>query len=52
MDTNDMTFQEVFDTEAEAIAFTEGIDITGSANVIWEPPFMEGDQWVVELRCF
>ena len=50
---DDVTREE-FDTEDEAVAFTEGIDtavtLLDSDFLIYEPPYLEGDTWVVEVR--
>jgi hypothetical protein len=45
-------YREEFDTEAEAIAFTEGIDFMDSDHVSYESPFEENDKWVVEVKKF
>lgn len=46
------TTREEFDTEAEAIAFTEGLDYADNDHISWEPAFIENDKWVVEVRQF
>lgn len=46
------TTREEFDTEGEAIAFTEGLDYADNDHISWEPPFIENDKWVVEVRQF
>jgi hypothetical protein len=45
---------EVFDTEGEAIAFTEGLDcaqnMLDSDHLTWDEPVVEADRWVVRVR--
>lgn len=45
-------YREEFDTEAEAIAFTEGVDFVDSDHVSYEAPYEENDKWVVEVKKF
>lgn len=52
MASDEQVHREEFDTEAEAIAFTEGIDFVDSDHVSYEPHFAEGDKWIVEVRKF
>ena len=41
-----------FSTEAEAIAFIEGLEYVDNDHVSAEPPYEENDRWVVEIREF
>jgi len=52
MATDSQVYREEFDTEAEAIAFTEGIDFFDSEHVSYEAPYEENDKWVVEVTKF
>ena len=45
-------YREEFDTEAEAIAFTEGIDFMDSEHVFYEAPYEENDKWLVIIFEF
>jgi hypothetical protein len=50
---NDSTFEEnLFDTEGEANAFTEGLDYYDNDHLSYESPYLRGDKWVVEVRTF
>lgn len=53
MAKDDVTREE-FDTEGEAVAFTEGLDtavtLLDSDHLVYEPPYIEGDKWIVEVR--
>ena len=53
MAKDDVTREE-FDTEGEAGAFTEGLDtavtLLDSDHLVYEPPYIEGDKWIVEVR--
>jgi len=46
--------REDFDTEGEAIAYTEGLDtavtLLNTDHLFYEPPYLEGDRWIVEVR--
>jgi len=48
----DGTILEVFDTEAEAIAFTEGLEYADNDHISFEPPYEQAEKWVVEVREF
>lgn len=48
----DGTTLEVFDTEAEAIAFTEGLDYTDNDHISYEAPYEQEGKWMVEVRQF
>jgi hypothetical protein len=37
-----------FDTFGEASAFMDGIDFTGSTNIICSEPYQVGNSWVVK----
>jgi hypothetical protein len=52
MASDTQVYREEFDTEAEAIAFTEGIDFIDSEHVSYEAPFEENDKWVIEVKKF
>ena len=54
MTANDVeVYREEFETEGEAIAFTEGLDFMDSDHVSWDAPYIENDdKWVVEVRKF
>ena len=52
MATDSQVYREEFDTEAEAIAFTEGINFMDSEHVSYEAPYEENDKWVVEVTTF
>lgn len=52
MATDSQVYREEFDTEAEAIAFTEGIDFVDSDHVSYESAYEENDKWVVEVTKF
>jgi len=52
MASDSQVYREEFDTEAEAIAFTEGIDFMDSDHVSYEAPYEENDKWVVEVTKF
>lgn len=52
MANDSQVYREEFDTEAEAIAFTEGIDFVDSEHISYEPPYVESDKWVVEVTKF
>jgi hypothetical protein len=45
---------EVFDTEGEAIAFTEGLETAQSMidddHLTWDKPVIEAGKWVVRVR--
>jgi len=45
--------REVFESDKEAIAFTEGLDYVESDHVSYEGPILDSNgQWVVEVRVF
>jgi hypothetical protein len=57
----DRVTREEFDTEGEAVAFTEGLDtavtlldstfaLGAGDHLTCEPPYVEGDKWIVEVR--
>lgn len=50
----DNVTREEFDTEGEAMAFTEGLDtaieLADLDHLFYEPAFIEGDKWIVEVR--
>jgi hypothetical protein len=54
MDRDTGVTREEFDIESEAVAFTEGLDtavtLIDSDHLTYEPPYIEGDKWVVEVR--
>jgi hypothetical protein len=52
MASDSQVYREEFDTEAEAIAFTEGIDFMDYDHVSYEGPYEENDKWVVEVTKF
>lgn len=47
-----------FDTEAEAVAFVEGLQFVNDSAITWKPPERrtvgevepKGEEWVVEVR--
>lgn len=45
---------ELFDTEGEAIAFTEGLETAQTMidddHLAWDAPVIEGSHWVVRAR--
>jgi hypothetical protein len=45
---------ETFETEAEAIAFVEGLetarDMIDDDHLDWDAPVVEGNVWVVRVR--
>lgn len=43
---------ESFDTEAEATAFTEGLDYADNDHISFEPPYEQEGKWVVEVTQF
>ena len=53
MASDSQVYREEFDTEAEAIAFTEGIDFMDSEYVsVAMLTYEENDKWVVEVTKF
>jgi hypothetical protein len=52
MANDTQVYREEFDTEGEAIAFTEGIDFVDSDHVSYESPFEENGKWIVEVKKF
>ena len=52
MSADSQVYREEFDTEAEAIAFTEGIYFVDSEHVSYESPYEENDKWIVEVTKF
>lgn len=52
MANDSLVYREEFDTEGEAIAFTEGIDFVDSEHVSYESAYEENDKWVVEVTKF
>jgi hypothetical protein len=44
--------REEFDTEAEAIAFVSGLEFMDNDHISAEPPYIEGEIWVVEVTVF
>jgi hypothetical protein len=52
MSSDERIHREEFHTEGEAIAFTEGLDFVDSDHLSYEPPYVEGEMWVVEVRRF
>ena len=43
---------EPFDTEAEALAFIEGLEYTDNDHISYEPPYEETGKWIVAVRQF
>jgi hypothetical protein len=48
---DDGTIVEIFETEAAAIAFTDGLEYSEGDHLTYDPPFENASgEWVVELR--
>lgn len=44
------TTLEIFKTEEEATAFTEGLEYADNDHLFWEPPYEQNGDWIVEIR--